>query len=171
MPELALRPIGVVRSARTSTADTPVQAALNPDEEAAIELSPDYVEAILDLDGFDYLWLLTWLGGAQPEPIPPLRQVPYLLSAAPREIGVLATRGPRRINPIGLSLVRLVAVDGATVRFAGVDLVDGTPVIDIKPFVEAFDRPPTGPVRCGWFDTTTLPARATPRQLAQPPDL
>jgi tRNA (adenine37-N6)-methyltransferase len=63
-------------------------------------------------------------------------------------MGILATRGPRRINPIGLSLVRLLGVDGASVRFAGVDFVDGTPVLDVKPYVARFDRPP-GDVRCG----------------------
>ena len=60
-------------------------------------------------------------------------------------------RGPRRPNPIGLSLVRIVAIDGHTLRFAGVDLIDGTTVLDVKPYVTAFDEP-AGEVRCGWFD-------------------
>ena len=59
-------------------------------------------------------------------------------------------RGPRRPNPIGLSLVRIVAIDDHTLRFAGVDLIDGTTVLDIKPYVAPFDQP--GEVRCGWFD-------------------
>ena len=160
--------IGVVRTARISTIDTPVQAALNPDEEAVLELDPAYVDGVDGLDGFDYAWLLTWLGGAEPASEPPnLRPVPFLLARRPRPIGVFATRGPRRINPIGLSLVRVVGVEGARVRFAGVDLIDGTPVLDIKPYVGAFDRPP-GPVRCGWFDDIALPPGATPGSLSGP---
>jgi tRNA (adenine37-N6)-methyltransferase len=66
-----------------------------------------------------------------------------------------------------LSLVRLVEVTGSRVRFAGVDLVDGTPVIDIKPYVTRFDRPPGEP-RCGWFDATAMPDGVTPADLIQP---
>jgi tRNA-Thr(GGU) m(6)t(6)A37 methyltransferase TsaA len=160
--------IGVVRTDRTSTIDTPVQAALNPDEEAVLELDPAYVDGLDGLDGFDYAWLLTWLGGAEPAPEPPnLRPVPFLLARRPRPIGIFATRGPRRINPIGLSLVRVVGVEGARVRFAGVDVIDGTPVLDLKPYVSKFDRPP-GAVRCGWFDDTALPPGATPGSLRGP---
>jgi len=168
--------IGVVRTDRTTTVDTPVQAALNPDEEGVLELDPAYVDGLDGLAGFDYAWLLTWLDGPAPagaeeppEPREPLnlRPVPFLLARRPRPIGVFATRGPRRVNPIGLSLVRVVAVEGALIRFAGVDLVDGTPVLDIKPYVGAFDGPP-GPVRCGWFDELALPPGATPASLSGP---
>jgi tRNA (Thr-GGU) A37 N-methylase len=69
-------------------------------------------------------------------------------------IGIFATRGPRRINPIGLSLIQLLGVAGTTVSFAGVDVIDGTPVIDLKPYVSRFDRPPGEPP-CGWFDDTS----------------
>ena len=83
-------------------------------------------------------------------------------------MGVFATRGPRRINPIGLSLVRLLAVDGREIRFAGVDMVDRTPVIDIKPYVARFDQPHADgqpPVRCGWFDEVEIADRVTPAEL------
>jgi len=165
---LSVSIIGVVRTGRTSTIDTPVQSALNPDEEAVLELDPAYVDGLDGLEGFDYAWLITWLGGAEAGAEPPnLRPVPFLLARRPRPIGVLATRGPRRINPIGLSLVRVVAVEDARVRFAGVDLIDGTPVLDIKPYVGAFDHPP-GAVRCGWFDDVDLPPGATPGSLRGP---
>jgi hypothetical protein len=65
-------------------------------------------------------------------------------------MGIFATRGPRRVNPVGLSLIQLLEVTGQAVTFAGVDLLDGTSVIDIKPYVTRFDRPPGDP-RCGWF--------------------
>jgi tRNA (Thr-GGU) A37 N-methylase len=82
-----------------------------------------------------------------------------------REIGIFATRGPRRVNPIGLSLIQILAVTGGTVSFAGVDLLDQTPVIDLKPYVTRFDRPPGEP-RCGWLDTVDIPEGITPRNLA-----
>jgi tRNA (adenine37-N6)-methyltransferase len=158
--------IGVVHSAHTDPAHTPVQAGLNRAETATVVLDDAFVDGLDGLQGFDYAWLLTWLGGPT-EPSRqgwPLRQVPFLLRRQPREIGIFATRGPRRINPIGLSLVQILAVTGAEIRFAGVDLVDGTPVIDIKPYVTAFDRPPDTP-KCGWFDHVELPDEATPASL------
>ncbi len=79
-------------------------------------------------------------------------------------IGVFATRGPRRVNPIGLSLVEVLSVEGCTVRFSGVDLVDGTPVIDLKPYVSRFDAPPRS-ASGGWFDDVELVDGATPVSL------
>jgi tRNA-Thr(GGU) m(6)t(6)A37 methyltransferase TsaA len=161
--------IGVVRSARTDPADTPVQSGLNPDEGAVVEIDERYVDGLDGLAEFDFAWLLTWLErpGDRRETIA-LRQVPYLLGTRPRKIGIFATRGPRRVNPIGLSLIRVLGVVGSTVRFSGVDVVDGTPVIDVKPYVTAFDRPPVTP-RCGWFDHVALPMGATPASLDRRP--
>jgi tRNA (adenine37-N6)-methyltransferase len=79
---------------------------------------------------------------------------------------VFATRGPRRVNPVGLSLVRLLPADGRVVRFAGVDLVDGTPIVDIKPYVVPFDRP-DGVPRSGWIDGLDLTEDITPRGLRE----
>ena len=90
--------------------------------------------------------------------------MPFLLGRQPRELGIFATRGPRRPNPLGLSLVRLAAVDDITIRFTGVDMVDGTPVVDLKPFVARFDRP-DGSVRSGWFDTVAFDDSITPASL------
>jgi tRNA (Thr-GGU) A37 N-methylase len=82
-------------------------------------------------------------------------------------MGIFATRGPRRVNPVGLSLIQLLEVTGRAVTFAGVDLLDGTPVIDLKPYVTRFDRPPGDP-RCGWFDQITIADDTTAEQLGQP---
>jgi tRNA-Thr(GGU) m(6)t(6)A37 methyltransferase TsaA len=160
--------IGVVRSAHTEPAATPVQSGLNPDETAVVEIDERYVDGLDGLAEFDFAWLLTWL--ERPDDsheTVALRQVPYLLGARPRKIGIFATRGPRRVNPIGLSLIKVLGVVGSTVRFSGVDVVDGTPVIDLKPYVTAFDRPPITP-RCGWFDQVALPMGATPESLGRP---
>jgi tRNA (adenine37-N6)-methyltransferase len=158
--------IGVARSAYTDHARTPVQSSLNTSQTGVIEVEARFSAALEGLADFDYAWVISWLGGpAHPEPDQvPLRQVPFLLQGVGREMGILATRGPRRINPLGLSLVRILEVGPATIRFAGVDLVDGTPIVDIKPFVARFDRP-TGEIACGWFDTVDLIDGSTPTSL------
>jgi tRNA (adenine37-N6)-methyltransferase len=160
-----------------------VQSALNRSERGTLEIFEAFAEGLAGLDGFDYVWLLSWLGdgsatsvgadsadSADNDPAterPPLTQVPFLLRPQQRSMGVFATRGPRRVNPIGLSLVRLLAVSGREVSFAGVDLVDGTPVIDLKPYVTRFDSPPGQP-RCGWFDELELTEGVTPADLEPP---
>ena len=161
--------IGVVRSSYTQTEQTPIQSSLNRGEHAVIEIAADYADGLDGLDGFDYAWLLSWLHRPRDNAAgaPALRQVPFLLRAQQRLMGIFATRGPRRVNPIGLSLIQLVEVTGQAVVFAGVDLVDGTPVVDLKPYVTRFDRPPGNP-RCGWFDELTISDGTTPRQLARP---
>ncbi|HEX3390367.1 MAG TPA: tRNA (N6-threonylcarbamoyladenosine(37)-N6)-methyltransferase TrmO [Streptosporangiaceae bacterium] len=162
--------IGVVRSAHTEPETTPIQAALNRAGRGTIEIAEPYREGLAGLDGFGYAWLLTWLhrpGGSpagEPDGHPPLRQVPYLLRSKRREMGIFATRGPRRVNPIGLSLIQLLSVTAEAVVFAGVDVLDGTPVIDLKPYVTRFDRPPGDPP-CGWFDDLAIGDGSTPAGL------
>jgi tRNA (adenine37-N6)-methyltransferase len=161
--------IGVVHSARSTPETTPVQAALNRGEDATIEIFEPFAEGLAGLDGFDFAWLISWLhapDGSDEDP-PALTQVPFLLRAEQRRMGIFATRGPRRVNPIGLSLVALHGISGRHVRFAGVDLLDGTPLIDLKPYVTRFDRP-DGVPRCGWFDGVSMPEGVTPSELGQP---
>ena len=135
--DVPLAVIGVVRSAHTEPENTPIQAALNRAGHGAIEIAEPYREGLAGLDGFGYAWLLTWLHrpgdrkdaggrkgpGAREDPagrsgLPPLRQVPFLLRRQQREMGIFATRGPRRVNPIGLSLIQLLEVTPETVVFA-----------------------------------------------------
>jgi tRNA (adenine37-N6)-methyltransferase len=158
------RVIGRIRTRHTSMEHTPVQAALNADDEGTIELDPRYAEALDGLSGFSHLWLLTWLADEAEPPEPELRQVPFLLRRTPRLIGTFATRSPKRPTPIGLSLVRLVAVEAATIRFRGVDMVDGTLLLDLKPYFADADVP-DGEVRCGWLDTVTLEEGSTPASI------
>jgi tRNA (adenine37-N6)-methyltransferase len=180
--DVPLAVIGVVRSAHTEPENTPIQAALNRTGRGTIEIAEPYREGLAGLDGFGYAWLLTWLhrpGGRQDTRerkegsrgdrggLPPLRQVPFLLRRQRREMGIFATRGPRRVNPIGLSLIQLLEVTAETVLFAGVDVIDGTPVIDLKPYVTRFDRPPGDPP-CGWFDEVTIGDGSTPAELGLP---
>ena len=180
--DVPLAVIGVVRSAHTEPENTPIQAALNRTGRGTIEIAEPYREGLAGLDGFGFAWLLTWLhrpGGRQDTRerkegsrgdrggLPPLRQVPFLLRRQRREMGIFATRGPRRVNPIGLSLIQLLEVTAKTVLFAGVDVIDGTPVIDLKPYVTRFDRPPGDPP-CGWFDEVTIGDGSTPAELGLP---
>jgi tRNA-Thr(GGU) m(6)t(6)A37 methyltransferase TsaA len=158
--------VGVVRCGRTDRAMTPVQAGLNPDEEAVVEIRPEWVEALAGLADFSHVWLLTWLRASAEPPRAPTRQTPFLLQQQGREVGTFAMRGPSRPTPIGLSLVRVLAVARDAVRFAGVDMVDGTPVLDIKPYVPAFDRP-AGEVRAGWYDEIELATASTPTSLGR----
>jgi tRNA-Thr(GGU) m(6)t(6)A37 methyltransferase TsaA len=169
--------IGVVRTGHTETESTPIQAGLNRAEHGTIEVAEAYAGGLDGLAGFDYAWLLTWLhrpdGPDGPAGEPPLRQIPFLLRRQQRRVGIFATRGPRRVNPIGLSLIQILDVTGRSVRFAGVDVLDGTPVIDLKPYVTRFDRPPGDP-RCGWFDELAIADGTTPAQLgpdSRPGDL
>jgi len=160
--------IGIVHTGRTAAESTPVQAALNQREHGRVDVFAPYGEGLSGLEDFDYIWLLTWLHHPDtPRGTVPLTQVPFLLRPQQRSVGVFATRGPRRVNPIGLSLVRVLAVEQAHIDFAGVDLLDGTPVIDIKPYVTPFDRP-HGEPRCGWFDTVPMPEAVTPAELGRP---
>jgi tRNA-Thr(GGU) m(6)t(6)A37 methyltransferase TsaA len=137
-------PIGVVRSPYAALDGMPLQTVASAEVEAAVELEPRVQAALRDLDGFSHLWLLVHLHrvhGWTPE------VTPFLDDDRPR--GVLATRSPRHPNPIGLSLVELVAVEPSLLRIRGVDLLDGTPVLDVKPYVPLFDA--RDDVRTGWF--------------------
>lgn len=170
--DVTFTPIGTVRTPYSAAEDTPVQAALNRAQAAVVELEPEYAEALDGLAGFSHLWLVTWLhrphDGRAPAAGPaPLRVVPFLLRGTGRELGVLATRAPRRPNPIGLSLVRLDRVEGARVHVLGVDLLDGTPVLDLKPWFPDADTPDE-PVRGGWFDDVQLRDGLRPSDLGPP---
>lgn len=141
-------PIGVIRTPYDERYRAPRQpggAEVPAEGIITLESGRNFEQALEDLEGFERIWLIylfdrnnTW----KPKVLPP--------RGARRKRGVFATRSPHRPNPIGLSLVRLLEVRGATLRVAEVDLLDGTPILDIKPylpFVEAFPES-----RMGWLD-------------------
>jgi len=137
-------PIGIVRSPFTEPEGVPIQPSRGRGVTAWVELRPELVEGLCDLEGFSHIILVCHLHRSEGFS---LRVVPFL-DDVPR--GVFATRAPRRPNPIGLSVVRLVAVQGARVEFEGVDLLDGTPVLDIKPYVPELDHGER--IRLGWLE-------------------
>ena len=157
--ELTLRPIGHVRTAYTDPADTPIQTRRNPDERGRLVVLDQYADALDGLAEFDYAHLICFLDrvweadgrGRRPFTGDRLRPVPFLLQDTGQRVGLFATRSPVRPNYLALSLVRVVAVHGAVVDFTGVDLVDGTPVLDIKPFEPHLDVPGYTP-GSGWLD-------------------
>jgi tRNA (adenine37-N6)-methyltransferase len=151
--DIVCRPIGVIHSRFKDATGVPIQSVGAPDESGTLEVFDEFAAGLKDVDGFEYLIVLTHLHLAAHER---LEVVPFL-DTRPR--GVFATRAPIRPNKIGLSIVRLVAIDGLLLRFAGNDMVDQTPVLDIKPYVPAFDVRATEKV--GWFGAKAAQESAT----------
>lgn len=140
--DILIRPIGVVRSTFVNPGGIPIQAA-GSEVRGTIEIYPEFIDGARDLDGFDHLIVVYHFHLATKES---LRVTPFL-DAEPR--GVFATRAPTRPNRIGLSVVQLLKLTGNILDIANLDMISGTPVIDIKPYVPAFDTRPPG--RIGWF--------------------
>ena len=138
------RPIGVVRSPHMDPAAVPIQPSFAQGFEGRAEILPEFEEALQHLEGFSHIHLLYHMHKAGPTR---LLVKPFLEDV---ERGLFATRAPCRPNPIGLSIVRLVKREGATLYLDDVDILDGTPVLDIKPFVARFDN--RLDARSGWQD-------------------
>lgn len=167
---ITLEPIGVIRTNRAEHDTTPVQTRFNWDEPGEIHLDAAFTLGLEGLDGFSHLWVVTWLHRAG-EPTgdeTPLTQTPFLLRPRGETKGIFAIRGPKRPNPIGLHLVRIASVNltPPIVYFHGVDMVDETPVLDIKPWVSQFDLPPETSTRSGWYDDLNV-QNTTPAELAR----
>lgn len=133
--ELLVKPIGWVRSPFGSKLEAPRQAVVAGEVTATIELLPGvgFEDALSDLASFDRIWVIYWFHlntGWKPKVLPPRSN---------EKRGLFATRAPHRPNPIGMSAVRLEGIDGLTLHIRGADMVDQTPVIDIKPYVAYAD--------------------------------
>ncbi len=139
-----LVPIGVIRTPLSSSNTAPVQGRLRSDLEGEIVVDSAYAKGLADIEGFSHLVILYLFHKAGPSK---LQVTPYLDSTLR---GLFATRAPSRPNPIGMTVVRLLGIEGSRLRVAGVDMLEGTPVLDIKPYVPAFDAVPDA--RCGWLE-------------------
>jgi tRNA-Thr(GGU) m(6)t(6)A37 methyltransferase TsaA len=155
-----VHPIGVLRSSKGLHFQALHQPDESADEQNLVELfpRPGMREALQDLEGMERIWLIGWFDrveGWRPLVLPP--------RGPARRRGVLATRSPHRPNPIGMTPVRLLSVDGLRLRLGPCDLLDGTPILDVKPYVPAFDA--FAGSRAGWIDEVeaqmSLPARFT----------
>ena len=148
---ITLTPIGIIRSPHQHSTGTPVQPAFAQDIEGRIELLPEYAAGLKDLEGFERIWLLYWLDRAAE---PRLSVTPFLDTV---QRGIFATRSPCRPNRIGISCVRLRRIDGNVLTILDVDVLDATPLLDIKPYVPAFDS--FEAQRIGWFATVSPATR------------
>jgi tRNA-Thr(GGU) m(6)t(6)A37 methyltransferase TsaA len=154
---LTLEPIGYVRTALEAKVEAARQPRASGGVRGRIELLPgrNYEHALADLDGWEFVWVLFWFDrntGWRPKVLPPR-------SRSGRK-GVFATRSPHRPNPLGLSAVRLERIDGLTLHVRDLDMLDGTPVLDIKPYVAYTDALPDAGV--GWLGDTASPADPVP---------
>ncbi len=139
-----MRPIGVIHSPFTEKEQTPIQSARSQ-ARGSIELSQEYARGLDGIAGFSYIFLFYVLH----------RSGQYLLRVKPflddKEHGLFATRYPARPNPLGFSIVRLLDVRGNILDVEGLDVLDGTPLLDIKPYVPEFDE--RDDAQCGWYET------------------
>jgi len=163
-----VQPIGVVEGPYMDIHSTPVQSRLNPEEVARIRVHAEFVPGLDGLAGFDFAHLITFLHGEGYGELESLdvQPTPLLLRGTGRRVGLFATRYPRRPSRIGLSLIRILSVAADIVEFAGVDVINGTPVLDIKPWLPAFDvpgSPELGTIRIGWYSGVDLAKDPQPK--------
>ena len=142
-PLFTPRAIGFVQSPYKQTAEIPKGLGAKHDAEGSLEILPEFAPGLADIEGFSHLFVLWFFD----------RSTDFDLIAHPpsdngRPHGVFATRSPRRPNPIALTVVELLDRDGPRLRVRGVDMLDGTPILDIKPYMSSI---PKEKLRLGWF--------------------
>ena len=142
--QTSFTPIGTIRSPFTDPAGMPIQPAGAKGVKGTVEIDEKYLKGLRDLEGFSRIILIYTFHRANGYA---LEVIPFLDTI---RHGIFATRAPKRPNAIGLSIVRLVAVNGNELAIEDVDILDGTPLLDIKPYVPAFDSFPGE--KAGWFD-------------------
>jgi len=141
MNTIKYTPIGIIHTPFHNTAETPPQPQIAT---GTIEILPELAEGLSDLDGFSHIVLIYHLHLSKN----------YSLKTVPREghhlKGVFATRSPHRPNPIGMSVVQLDRIENTTLYISNLDIIDGTPLLDIKPYISSLDR--QHDVRTGWLE-------------------
>ena len=144
MEEIKIHPIGVIHSPYKEARDIPIQGIFRKEVEAWIELRDEYADGLTDLDGFSHAILIYYFHRSEKEEVlgkPFLEQKTH---------GIFAIRSPHRPNHIGLSVVGIKSISGNRMYFTEVDVLDGTPLLDIKPYVKYFDC--REDVISGWID-------------------
>ena len=140
--EFVMRPVGFVRSPYAETSQVPKGCGAEHRAEGTIELLPEFEAGLLDVEGFSHLyvvWVFDRAVGHELQGTPPTDDRPH---------GVFASRSPRRPNPIGLSVVELLGRAGRILEVRGLDMLDGTPVLDLKPYLSSV---PPEKLRRGWL--------------------
>jgi len=144
MGEIKYKPIGIIHSPFKEPRGTPIQPAGAKCTDGIVEIFPEYAEGLKDIEGFSHIILLYHFHLSKESTS---IAKPYMDNEAH---GVFAMRGPSRPNPIGISVVRLVKVEGNVLHIQDIDIVDGTPLLDIKPYVPEFDAREVE--RIGWLE-------------------
>jgi tRNA-Thr(GGU) m(6)t(6)A37 methyltransferase TsaA len=142
MMDWRMKPIGFIRSAFTETSQIPKGLGAEHRAEGVLEVLPEYSEGLLDIEGFSHLFIIWVFDRSESVELvgtPPSDNKPH---------GVFATRSPYRPNPIGLTTVKLIAREGSKLILHGIDMLDGTPVLDIKPFLS---NVPAEMLKRGWL--------------------
>jgi len=148
------RAIGIIRSPYQETKQIPKGLGAKHEAEGVLEVSPEFEAGLFDIDGFSHLfvlWVFDRSEGFDLVSRPPIDDRPH---------GVFATRSPRRPNPIGLTAVELVRRDGRLLHVRGVDMLDGTPILDIKPYLSSI---PSETLKRGWIAEAEARQNESPR--------
>jgi tRNA-Thr(GGU) m(6)t(6)A37 methyltransferase TsaA len=138
-----LKPIGVVRSPYSETAQIPKGRGAEHHAEGVLDILPEYEQGLTDIEGFSHLyviWVFDRAEGSSLIATPPSDNKPH---------GVFATRSPQRPNPLGLTVVTLLRREGNRLFVRGLDMLDGTPILDLKPYLSSV---PDSDLRRGWLD-------------------
>lgn len=138
------KPIGIIRTPHVETSQTPIQPVFAKGIPGTVEVFPEYVDGLMDLDKFSHLYLLYYFNRAKETK---LKVKPYLEDELH---GIFATRAPHRPNKIGISVVKLLKIEKNILHIEDVDILNGTPLLDIKPYIARFDT--RDEVRSGWQD-------------------
>jgi tRNA-Thr(GGU) m(6)t(6)A37 methyltransferase TsaA len=141
---LTVEPVGIIETPFRETVGAPIQASRAGGAIGRVRIGAPFRGGLKDLEGFERIWLTYWFHRASGFN---LLVTPFL---DVQERGVFATRAPRRPVPIGISVVRLLSIGEGVIEVAGVDMLDGTPLLDVRPYVPEFDSYPGS--RAGWFD-------------------
>ena len=143
--DVIYHPIGIIHSPFKDLEGMPIQPTGETSAPGTIEIYPEYAQGLKDLEGFSFIILLYHLHQVSRSF---LMVTPFLGSETR---GIFATRAPTRPNPIGLSIVKLVKIDGSRLYVENLDILDGTPLLDLKPYVPEFDWRPDA--RIGWLES------------------
>jgi tRNA-Thr(GGU) m(6)t(6)A37 methyltransferase TsaA len=146
----SMQPIGYVRSPYTATQEIPKGLGAKHEVEGVLEVLPEYADGLMDIEGFSHLyviWAFHQSKGVSLQGGTPIDGRPH---------GVFATRSPMRPNPIGLTVVELLERQGPMLRVRGLDMLDGTPILDIKPYLSSI---PIEQLRRGWLAEAEEKAR------------
>ena len=153
MMDLTYHPIGTIHSPFKDLAGMPIQPSGESAGPGTVEILPEFVQGLKDLEGFSHVILLYHFHRVERVS---LTVTPFLDSETH---GIFATRAPTRPNPIGISVVRLIKIEGNTLSLENLDILDGTPLLDIKPYIPEFDGQPNA--RTGWLEENLKKIRAT----------